>query len=289
MRRGWFERNEIGRVTNDWVNENVRLTEREMQLIQIVNDRKLVRRDHLEIICKEYRYLTEQSRTKVINRSINKLFNCMVLDKAHQKQKIGKGNSPAVVAIDKAGSIILNQPHKRRIQHVRKVYKDGEYIFRLLPPNYPHIHMVNDLEVQLILFCEENGYSYKWRLEKDNYYKFLYNQEKQLIIPDALMGIKINGKHLFAWIEADTGSEDKRMTKHFPVLQEKLLKYRKFKMSRLWEDEFEKFPLLLFITSDKKRINWVNKKIEEYGLFGFAIMDYNWISFLEKLVEQLKR
>lgn len=293
MRKGWYDRKEIGRVTEDWVKENCTITDREMDLLHIINDRKLVRRDHLEIICDGYRYLSEKSRAKVLNRSINKLFNCMVLDKVHQKQAIGKGNKPAVVALDKAGSILLSIPHKRRIRHVKSVIRGKEYIFRELPPNFRHINGINQLEVDMIKFAhtlDDKDVGWLWRLENENHYQFYYNQEKMTVIPDVLFKFQCYGKMYSAYVEYDTGTEDKRMKKDFPTLKEKIIKYKRLYKSGQWEKDSKHFPRLFFITEDKKRVDWFNRRlyVEGFQNGSCAIHVDDWIPLLEKNVKEMK-
>ncbi|HDX9563586.1 replication-relaxation family protein [Bacillus thuringiensis] len=273
IKKGWYERDETLRITRDWTALNCKnVTERELDLLRIVYERKLVRRDHLEIIVPAYRVLSKNSRVKVLNNSISKLFRMMCLDKMHEKAKIGNGNKPCIVAIDRAGSILLDVPHKRRIQHDKKILKGGEYIFRALPPNYKHIHGINQLEVDTILFCEENGCEMKWIHEQHNQYTFFYNQQKITFIPDVLFGIKINNKVIHSYIEFDTGKEDLRCKTNFPTLTEKLQKYRKFKYSNMWKEKFKRFPILLFVTEDEKRCKFVESKMKELGLQGIVCL-----------------
>jgi hypothetical protein len=99
-REGWFERNEIQKVTLDWVKTNCNLTTREEEVLQLVYDRKLVRRDHLEVISESYRNAGE-NRTILINRAIKKMYKKMCIDKIHEAQEIGKGSKPCIVSVDK--------------------------------------------------------------------------------------------------------------------------------------------------------------------------------------------
>jgi hypothetical protein len=281
-RRGWWEREEAKKVTKDWVDVNCTVTEREMELLEAVNERKLVSRNHLEIILPSYRYLSERSRTVSINRSINKLFHSMCLDKAHVKQKVGRGNAPCIVSLDKGGSILLEIPHKKRIIQNKVNVKGKEFIFRELPSNFKHINGVNQIEVDTILFCEDNEADIlKWRLEKP--LDFTYNGEKIVIIPDTFVQMDIKGNPLYAYLEYDTGKEDNRNVTNFPTINNKLRNYRKYKSSKLWEDYSPYFPVILFVTEDTKRINYFKEKCREYGLDGYAIYHENFTKFLEHL------
>ncbi|WP_144510014.1 replication-relaxation family protein [Bacillus sp. FJAT-22090] len=292
-REHWYERTEVKKITADWVKLNCKLTEREQELLQLVYDRKLVRRDHLETISPSYRKLGV-SKTRLLNRAIKKLYKNMVLDKAHEKQDIGKGNNPCIVAIDRAGSLMLGVTHKRRIIHKASKHKGKEYISRYLPSNVQHINGVNQIEVETIIFCEENEYEIlEWQLEQSRV--FNYNDEKIILIPDVLMILDIKGKRLAVFIEYDTGSEGLREKKP-KIVKEKLIKYKRYRSSNLWENEewqkhFEAkvFPLLLFVTSDYKRVEYWNKTSKELGVKSVAMYIDKYVDVLSKLVEVVGR
>jgi hypothetical protein len=279
-RRGWYEREEVTKVTLDWVKTNCRVTDREMELLEAVQKRKLVKRDHLEIILPSYRYL--DSRTRLINRAITKLFRNMCLDKAHEKQEIGKGNSPCIVALDRGGSILLDIPHKKRITHERINIRGDEYIFRHLPANYKHINGINQTEVETIVFAENKDIDIvKWELEYP--IKLYHNGENISFIPDVLLELNIRKNPFVAFLEYDTGSENLRYKTNFPIINDKLRKYRKYKLSKLWEEYLPYFPTILFVTEDVNRIKYFKTKAREYGLDNYAIYYENFTKFLEHL------
>lgn len=287
LRRGWYEREEVQKVNLDWVKTNCKLTSREKELLQLVYDRKLVRRDHLEIISKAYRYSGE-NRTRLLNRAIKKLYMKMCLDKVHEVQEIGRGNNPCIVGLDKGGSILLNVPHRKRITHAKSLVNGKSYITRSLPANYRHINGINQLEVDTILFCEgtENEII-SWVHEKPQ--ELHFGQEKVVVIPDIRMELKINtepSKSFYAFIEFDTGSES-RGYKEPPIIRDKIIKYRKYKVSKLWNEEYPYFPYLIFVTEDEKRIAFFNKKCKENGLRGVAVYYKNYANFLNKLATMM--
>jgi hypothetical protein len=283
-RRGWYEREEAKKVTLDWVRVNCKPTDREMELLEAVHYRKLVTRNHLEIILPSFRYVS--SRTRMINRAINKLFHSMCLDKAHEKQEMMKGNAPCTVALDKGGSILLGVPHKQRITHQRINIKGTEYLFRKLPSNYRHINGVNQTEVDTILFCEDNESEIiQWVLERP--LDFHYNQEKIVLIPDVFLEMTMKEKPLFAYVEYDTGSENARFKDNFPIINNKLRNYRKYKSSKLWEDYAQYFPIIFLVTEDRNRIDYFKEKCREYGLQGYGIYYESYVKFLGYLYDKV--
>lgn len=219
----------------------------------------------------------------------------MVVDKIHEKQQIGKGNTPSIVAIDKGGSLLLGVSHKRRIAHHITNFKGNEYIERRLPSNYRHIHGVNKLEVETILLCERMGYFLsEWKHEHYNVKSFMYNNEKVVLIPDVFVIMYVNEKPFVAFIEFDTGSESIRY-KEPPIIRDKIIKYRRYKSSNLWlgedwQKQFEQpiFPLVLFVTEDSNRIEFFNKKCKENNVKGLGIYHQNYTNVLEKIATLVK-
>lgn len=283
--RHWYAREEVQKVTSDWVQMNCKLTEREEEILRLVHERKLVRRDHLEVISESYRELGD-NRTRLMNRAIKKMFKNMCLDKVHEKQEIGKGNSPSIVGLDRAGSMILDIPHKARIIQKKTLFNGRWYIKRYLPANYKHINGVNQMEVDTISFCQDTESEIvKWEIEKGK--EFYYGGEKIHVIPDVFTELKIRGKSLLLYLEYDTGSENFRHKNNFPIIHEKILKYRKYQLSKLWETRYSSFPILLLVTEDDKRISYFNKKCKELGMVGFGVYYENYTKFLKQLANMI--
>lgn len=276
-RKGWYDREEIQKVTLDWLKTNRRPTERELELLRIVKERKLVRRDHLEVICEPYRIIGE-SRTRIINRSIERLFSTMYLDKTHEKQEIGKGNLPCVVSLDRAGSLFFGIPHKPRITQNKRIIKDREYIFRSLPNYFRHTHGINQVEVDTIELGHE---IVQWAHEKG--VEFHRGVEKVKVIPDVFIELKIRQKPFWAFLEYDTGTENARSTKSFPILDKKISNYRMYKQTEMWKQYSGYFPVILFVTEDDKRVEYFTRECKKNGLQGWGIYHDRYKVFMEHL------
>ena len=282
MTSNWYYRNEIKRITRDWVEVNCKITAREKELLKLIYDRKLVRRDMLEVISPSYRVLGK-NRTRLINRSIKKMYLNMCLDKVHEPQEFMKGNLPATLAVDKAGSIILDKAYKPRLKKIEKKIRGEKYLFRQLPSNYKHINGVNQLEVETILFCEENKMELtEWTLEKA--IEVYYGRDRVNLIPDVLMKLEalyepVNA--FYAYIEFDTSSENIRY-KEPPIIKDKVIKYKKYKLSKIWEKDFNQFPVVLLVTTEERRAEFFNKICRENGLVGLCIFYKNYKNFLER-------
>ncbi|QIW89919.1 replication initiation by nicking [Bacillus phage Izhevsk] len=285
MKKKWYERTEIQKVTLDWLKSNVKPTDRDMELLEIVSKRKLVNRSHLEIIAPSFRHLTN-NRTRLINRTIRKLFDSMCLDKVHEKQELGKGNTPAILALERGGSILLGIPHKRRIPQKKSLVNGEVVIERHVPLIYRHTNGINQMEVDTILFCEANGYEIEiWEHEKTSIFRF--NNEDIAFIPDVFFRLKVGEKVVDLFLEYDTGQENFRNKNKFPVIYDKVVKYRQYKKSKLWQNHSDHFPIVLLVTEDDKRIGYFNKKCKKNELQGFGVYHKNYTRFLEHLAKMV--
>lgn len=277
----WYEREEIEKVTIDWVKTNCRITERERELLRLVYDRKLVRRDHLEVISESYRHLGS-NRTRLMNRSIKKLYQSLIFDKTHEAQIYGRGNTPSIIALDRGGSLLLNVQHKRRIPYNKYIVNDKTFYRKKLPANYRHINGINQLEVDTILLCEETGNQILgWHHESPQ--ELHFGGERIILIPDIGLHLKLKEKPFYAFVEYDTGSENRGYKDRFPIIHDKIIKYRKFKASKLWIETYPYFPMLLFVTEDERRIDFFNNECEANKLQGFGIYYKNYSKWLRHL------
>lgn len=287
MKSKWYEREQVEKINSDWVKLNCKITRREKELLEIIKNRKMVRRDMLEIISPSYRNIGD-NRTLVLNKSIRKLFVKNCIDKAHESKGFQSGNTPAILSLDRAGSMILGVKHKPRIKHVKSVVNGKPYTTRRLPANFRHINGVNQLEVDTILFCEEKGWDIvRWIHEKPQ--ELHYGGEKVVVIPDIAMELKTNtepSKSFIAFIEFDTGSESIR-EKEPRIIRDKVIKYKKYKLSKLWENDFQVFPVLILVTEDEKRTAFFNRKCKENGLVGLGVYYENYKKFLERLTDMV--
>ena len=230
----------------------------------------MVRRDHLEFLHEGYRDIPR--RTNVLNRSIKKLFEKMCLDKAHEESEYLKGNKPCILSVDRAGCILLDKPYRKRFETEKRFLKGKEYVFRKIPSHYNHIHGVNKLEIETLEFCVDNNFKKViWQLEEDNIKSFEFNKEKIIVKPDVFVILNV-GKPLVYFIEYDTGSENRGYVNSFPTILEKLEKYQRYKMIGDWQNEWwakkinTNFPLILFVTEDNKRIDYIIQKGKAMGL-----------------------
>jgi len=210
----------------------------------------------------------------------------MVLDKVHEVQDYGRGNTPCTVALDKAGSIILGVPHKKRITHSKTIVKGVSYITRSLPINYKHIFGVNKTEVDTIEFCVKTGNKLvRWEHEVAS--NFVFNGENITFIPDVFAEMELGGKTFLGFIEYDTGSENLRNKSDFPIIGDKLKNYKRYKRSSMWQEYYDYFPIIMLVTEDNNRIPYFNNKCKELGLKGVGVYHENYTDVLEHLANMV--
>lgn len=266
-----WEREEVTQISASWVDENCRhrVTDRDLELGRLLVKRRLLRRDQVEILHPGFRGLSQSAA--VVNRRLRILFDCHFIDRAFPRVMPGAGSSQAVISIDRAGAHLLDEPFKRVIKHQKDRLGNIE---RILPADYKHTLGVNDFECSLVLGSERHGCELlRWRVEHQNLRRFNYNGDQQLR-PDGFGIVRLaNGKGRAFFVEYDTGSEDIRSRRRFKKLEAKFKAYAAFKSSGAWTQEdwaqsLKKFPALVFLTEDKKRVEPLREIMKTLGIRG---------------------
>jgi hypothetical protein len=242
-----------------------------MKILKEVNYRKLVSREHLEYIIEEYRNL--KSSTRVLNKSLSKLYLKHCLDKCHEEMEYGTGNAPAIYSLDRAGAILLDVPFKPRF--VKRENVKNHNLFTVLPSNWKHIQKVNELEIITLKKCFEVGAELiRWDLEEVNRVVIPTNKGNVTLISDVITLINNKNKPMLYFVEFDTGNEDFRYATQFPTLKEKIEKYHTYKISGLWKDKWFArigFPTIVFVTLDRKRIKYLQSLFSKLQLSAYVL------------------
>lgn len=263
-----WERQEVFQISQAWVEENChRVTDRDVQLGRLLLKRKLLRRDQIEVLHAGFRGLANPEVQ--INRRLRVLFDSHFIDRVFPNVLPGAGSSQAVIALDRAGAIVLDAQFKPVIRHQKDRFGN---IARILPINYRHTLGVNDFEVSLVQWCFSNGAEIlRWRLDFENVRRFSYNGEWS-IRPDGFGIVKTpNGKGKAFFFEYDTGTEDVRYRTKFKKLTAKFKGYAAYKSSGAWMQEdwaskLKEFPVMIFLSEDKRRIEPLRELAATMGL-----------------------
>ena len=234
---GRYERPEVKQITKQWVRENCHgVTERDMGLLKLLADRKLLRRDQLEILYPEF------PSTDFLNKRLGILYKKHLIDKIYPTVGLGKGSSKQHICLDRAGLILLD------IEKFNKPIKTDKDNNKSLPLGWEHGVMINDYECRLRQFF---GASQSTILKYEVENPLPYNETK--LIPDIFFLVKHEGKGYLFFIEVDLGTED------IPYVKRKIDSYVDYYTSRFWlKESWAKvfktptFPRVLFLTEDNR-------------------------------------
>lgn len=109
------------------------------------------------------------------------------------------------------------------------------------------------------------------------------------------MTLRIDERVFVAFIEYDTGSEGIREIEPI-VIRDKIIKYKRYKTSKLWyEEDWQSyfdgavFPMVLFVTEDRKRVEFWNRKCKEYGVVGIGMVTEKYVDVLDRLIEVARK
>lgn len=246
MNRKYY-RPEVKQITKQWVRENCKnLTERDMGLLKVIHQHRIIRRDQLQVLYPEF------PSTDFLNKRLKMLYQKHLIDRIYPAVGLGKGSPKQHLCIDRAGAIVLE------IEKFNKPIQTDADGLKSLPLGWEHRMMVNDYKCAIVESCKKVGAQLKMcTIEKP----YLFNDTK--IIPDITCLIIHKGKGYTFFIEVDLGTEDTAYIKR------KVDNYKDYYLSKRWHTEkwaqvfkTPTFPQVLFFT-ENGRIKRKNS-IEEY-------------------------
>lgn len=247
------ERQEVKQITKRWVMDNcTNVTERDMGMLKILANRRLLRRDHIQSLYPKF------PSTDYLNKRLSILYNKHIIDRIYPPVGMGKGSSKQHICLDRAGIILLGMDkYNKPIQYDTEGNKS-------LFMGWKHRIALNDYECRIREYCNSHDLSIiKIESEKDHPY---HNTK---IIPDIFLFIKNNTKgHLF-FIEVDLGTED------LPYVKDKMQGYVNYYMSKSWIREkwarvFKNptYPQVIFLTEEGRnsRVKSIQDHVNSYSL-----------------------
>jgi len=114
-------------------------------------------------------------------------------------------------------------------------------------PLLVHDLVQNEFALRLVEESRRRGYTVEWLGEWEVTESFAWEGRRRLFRPDGALSIEQGEKTLFAYIEMDMGGRaHRRTTKKVPM-------YERYFRSKAWQTRFDKFPLVLVVTSTEER------------------------------------
>jgi hypothetical protein len=263
-----IERPEVKLISKQWVRENCRnVTDRDLGLIKAVYQRRLVRRDQIEILYPEF------PSTDFLNKRLTKLYKQHIIDRTYPPVGLGEGSSKQHICLDRAGAILLG------IEKYNKPINPD----KTLPLGWEHRIALNEYECIIRQTVKLLGAEIKlYQVEQPHAYL------DTKLIPDINCLITCNGKGYLFFIEVDLGTED------IPYVKRKLDSYVDYYMSREWLKEpwarvfkIPTFPRVLFLTENKrtKRQNSLQEHTKDSGVNFLIDFHENFREILRGIVK----
>lgn len=237
-----YERPEVKQITKLWVKEYCKhVTERDMGLLQLLPERKLLRRNQIEILYPKF------ASTDRLNKRLRKLYELHVIDRIFPRVGPGEGSSQQYICLDRAGIILLG------IERYNKPITTDVLGNKALPLGWEHRVLINDYECHLVQLMHELGGSIL-AYESERPHSF----GDTILIPDIFCLFKISKRGFMFFIEVDLGTED------IPRLKHKLDLYTQYYLSKSWLQHdwahifhIPTFPRVLLFTEEgyQRRLN----------------------------------
>lgn len=114
-------------------------------------------------------------------------------------------------------------------------------------PLLVHDLVQNEFALRMVEEARRREYTVEWLGEWEATESFEWDGRRRLFRPDGALDIEQGEKTLFAYIEMDMGKRaHRRTTKKVPM-------YERYFRSKAWQTRFDKFPLVLVVTSTEER------------------------------------
>lgn len=251
-----YDRPEVKQISKQWVRENCKnITERDMGLLRLLRDRRILRRDQIEQLYPEF------ASTDRLNKRLKLLYKLHVIDKIYPPVGLYQGSSQQHICLDRAGIILLD------IDKYNKPISTDPSGGKHLPLGWEHRVLINQYECNIRRIVSSLGGEVIEYITEESW---KYGDGK--IIPDIFCLIKCNGKGFPLILEVDLGTED------IPYVKGKIDNYHKYYMSKEWTklgwcSKFKnpKFPRVLFLTEGRgKRVSTL-KEYTKDSILRFSI------------------
>lgn len=275
IRRGRQEREEVGNITQEWVDMHcARITERDKEILKLLGQFSIMSSRHLCVLTPpaggENAFYTISRGQQRCNDRIRVLYDLHCVNKQSPLLPPGQGTSVQYVWLDRAGAKLLGIEKFRRKKS--------------LPLDYLHTAGILDT---LCCFKE---------MERASILEIMYQEIEQKqktwpLIPDLLFIIRANQKGYIVLIEVD------RCEKKEKDEAEKIREYRSWQLSNQWLQEewasimpVPRFPRVLYAFDESKpkwkgRATRLQKVAEDCGL-KFSVCGLSQISaMIQALVE----
>lgn len=258
LRKSRNQREEVGHITQDWVDRNCgRITPRDREILKLVSQFSVMSSHHLHILTpgaeREKAFHTITKGRQRVNDRIRVLYDLHCVNKHSPLLPPGQGTSVQYVWLDRAGAKLMGKDNFRK----RNV----------LPTDYLHTSLILDTLCELIIL-ERTSES----VMKIMYQQVEGKQKTWPLIPDLLFIIKRNGKGYIFLIEVD------RCEKKEKDELDKIRSYRDWQLSNQWLQEewasimpVPRFPRIIYAFDESKskwkgRATRFQKEADKQGL-----------------------
>ncbi len=274
-------------LTLDWSKANIELTDRKIEILNILKQHHLMTIEQLEYLHSGFGHQAQSQH--LLRRDIRKLHEVYLIDKAAKKSILrwdGSIKKTMVLALGEAGSHYVGWPeYYKRIKH-----KNGT---AYLPKTAHHTIRVHDMEIQTRELLKSLNIEVKaWSYECGNR---IVNHANRLN-PDAfcMMLDRSNGRYYTAFFEYDTGKDDIGRRSKFPNLTKKIDRYKQIKDWNGWyskpisRESENAFPHIFFVTEEPKRFPTLPKIFGSRRLENTVCLQQDYLAHLKDFVHKMR-
>lgn len=232
---------------------NFRLNSFEQKVIKLIYEMRLLSTSQIVDI-------TNLNR-KYVREHLLRLYKNGFLYRRYKSLNVGENTKEVYWMLDRGGALFLAGAYGMSIKTLNWSLRDNLIAFEKLE----HSLKISDVRTTLELAARERNHKIENCLcDRHLYFEFKYEDRKGILRPDLFFTYNDGEKLYQYFFEIDMGTMaingPKTRTSN---IVSKVPKYEGYLISKAWEENFEVFPRVIFLTTHKKRAIYMMDAVKE--------------------------
>lgn len=216
----------------------------------------------------EMRILSTSQIAKILVRDISYVRNQLLtlykngfLYRTFHTESIGNGSKEAYWMLERGGALFIAGAYEVSVKSLNWDIRDNLIKFEKLA----HSLKISDVRTRMEEIAQQKGHKIECcYCDRHLYYEFTHEDKKYVLRPDLFL-VYNDGQKLYKYFfEIDMGT----MTITGPrnrtsVVVSKVPKYENFRVNKEWEQYFDVYPRIIFLTTNKNRALYMADSIKK--------------------------
>jgi hypothetical protein len=197
---------------------------------------------------------------KYVRTQLLSLYKNGFLYRTFYTDSIGDGSKEAYWMLDRGGALFIAGAYEMSVKSLNWDIRDNLIKFEKLA----HSLKISEVRTRLEEEAQKKGHKIEsCYCDRHLYYEFTHEDKKYVLRPDMFIAYNDGQKVYKYFFEIDMGTMTITGPKNrTSVVVSKVPKYENFRISKEWEQYFEVYPRVIFLTSNKNRALYMAEAIK---------------------------